>query len=743
MSEEQQKINKLRDAIKRIVSDIEKAEHEGNVEEIAEEVEDEFKRDLGLYRPKGSKLGQKLPIPSPLAIISYDSDGKTILTRFFEDEWRFFQREVIQTFKFRHESELNDLNLKGELANHLVHFSKICGWFMLPGNNPCSGVYSTHTSILNMIYFRTLVAFLLKRGFLLNIANTEPKPLSMLNVADLKAELRKNMEDNRPSIHVAGLFRAVGNWVQLADTVELPAEFKPSFTIRDWQGDKKILKEVIRYEAEKVTPWKDIPYDDLIRLLQESQVYVQDYSDDILFMTRKVYIELNDFLNGTKKPGVFKTGKTKPIFDAFVNHEFVADPRTGAPWFALLVTRTKTNKRADRERIFLGQCRTEESRLMTCCIFLLLFWTAMRVEELLHLKVDGLFINEKRLGRETNAVEAFKQSKGTQGTFEPKFDLEFLTFKTTKNKKGKLRKIPLTEDAAHAFCIVVELFRAQRSKLENSCLFPNGGIKQTNLRKNPKAPATRLFIANRLANLCEKVGAERHHPHKCRKSLATIIINKNANSLDLIQRLLGHQTPNMTLRYLMKIPGVAKAIHQHLIASNRKRILDLLTAAATRRMSGNAGERMMKAIPHEKLAAEVLPDTVEEYIDVLLADPNFVVIKTAMAWCLRFRSLRPQQLPCLPVIGLIDVPPEDLAPDPSNCRPWACGYAAHTSRHLKRVRDNRDASRKLAGAAGIRAELVQSFSFQAEYWENVVRHLEQGHENFQEIVPAAVFNSGV
>lgn len=182
MSNDQQDTKKLRTDIERIISDIDVAEHEANDEEIIDEIKDELKRDLGLSKVKVSKLGQKLPMPTSQGIVSYDSGGKTVLSRVEDDEWRFLEVCIYKTHNFRHQSEGLGLDLTGELSDLLVNFSKVCAWFMLPGNNPGSGVKNTRTSRNNMDYFRYFLALLINKGFLLNIANVEPKPLSMLNV---------------------------------------------------------------------------------------------------------------------------------------------------------------------------------------------------------------------------------------------------------------------------------------------------------------------------------------------------------------------------------------------------------------------------------------------------------------------------------------------------------------------------------------------------------------------------------
>ena len=79
-----------------------------------------------------------------------------------------------------------------------------------------------------------------------------------------------------------------------------------------------------------------------------------------------------------------------------------------------------------------------------------------------------------------------------------------------------------------------------------------------------------------------RLGLERYHSHSCRKTLATLIIKRSPNSLELIQKHLNHHTPTMTLRYLMEIPSISTTVKQHILEVNRKRIVNVLVATGIR-----------------------------------------------------------------------------------------------------------------------------------------------------------------
>jgi hypothetical protein len=162
MSDDTEGINKLRKTLDQILTNIEKNEHESNLKEIEEEILEEYKRDLGVSRPKTKKmgLGQKLPRPNPQSIVSLEADGKTAKTLFLHDEWHILKLGEFRTFRFRLISIARELDLTGQLSDNLVYFFKICSWFMLPGKNPGSNVKNTRTSLNNMDYFKYFISLL-------------------------------------------------------------------------------------------------------------------------------------------------------------------------------------------------------------------------------------------------------------------------------------------------------------------------------------------------------------------------------------------------------------------------------------------------------------------------------------------------------------------------------------------------------------------------------------------------------
>lgn len=82
-----------------------------------------------------------------------------------------------------------------------------------------------------------------------------------------------------------------------------------------------------------------------------------------------------------------------------------------------------------------------------------------------------------------------------------------------------------------------------------------------------KAPYKRISIGGieaRLRNLGKNIGITRLHPHKFRRSLATIAIDKGM-PIEQLQKLLGHKRIDTTLQYAMVKQNNVKIAHKKFI----------------------------------------------------------------------------------------------------------------------------------------------------------------------------------
>ena len=82
-----------------------------------------------------------------------------------------------------------------------------------------------------------------------------------------------------------------------------------------------------------------------------------------------------------------------------------------------------------------------------------------------------------------------------------------------------------------------------------------------------RAPHERLTIGGievRIRKLGEKLGMNKVHPHKFRRTLATVAIDKGM-PIEQLQKLLGHKRIDTTLQYAMVKQSNVKNAHRKYI----------------------------------------------------------------------------------------------------------------------------------------------------------------------------------
>ena len=83
-----------------------------------------------------------------------------------------------------------------------------------------------------------------------------------------------------------------------------------------------------------------------------------------------------------------------------------------------------------------------------------------------------------------------------------------------------------------------------------------------------KAPHQRLQIGGierRLRDIGKKLKIQQVHPHKFRRTLATIAIDKGM-PIEQLQKLLGHQRIDTTLQYAMVKQSNVKIAHKRFVS---------------------------------------------------------------------------------------------------------------------------------------------------------------------------------
>lgn len=106
-----------------------------------------------------------------------------------------------------------------------------------------------------------------------------------------------------------------------------------------------------------------------------------------------------------------------------------------------------------------------------------------------------------------------------------------------------------------------------RTKLHLQCYLDSRTDDNPALFVSLRAPHKRLKIGGielRLRNLGKQLGINKVHPHKFRRTLATMAIDKGM-PIEQLQRLLGHQRIDTTLQYAMVKQSNVKLAHRKYI----------------------------------------------------------------------------------------------------------------------------------------------------------------------------------
>jgi len=692
------------------------------IDEQADEFEEELLELSQSISPMTVKR-RRLRLPENDDVISWDLDAKTPLSRFRDQEWFFRHPGEMLPIRFGMNHQDIGVDLSDPNAAPLRRFQKYMIFYAVPGKNIYSKITKPSSTVRMHNEFLHFMAYLFQNGYLLG-SDGNFKTLETLDVKALRAEIRARMKRDEvgPSALI-GFCRSIGKWIILSKGADLPKEFLAPFTEKDFWGGG-LSKEIARYKAEKSHSWEAIDFDNLQPMLKAASRYIQLYAHDLLYLERKYFeahrIKVNNQRKKTTASIEITYGPTTEIAKELLNYNFAICPETHKPWFELS-SNSNRNKKRNRYSIAKKPILEQWQNLIGAAIFMLFLWTAMRVNELQMLEADALLIDGEPMDLNRDVTEQVDKGQ--------RFDLRRTVFKTEENLLGEDHILPLPKIGAQAFSILFELFRISRESLNNNHLLPAGGLYLHGTSflgpwQTSSDPISKSFIGIYFYNFCYLADVERQHPHKCRKTLATLMINYDPSSLELIRDILCHKSVAMTVVYLMSLPGVAEDILNHIVETQKEKVAELLADGAEGKLAGAAGNRTLDAIAKhpEAFHGTALATTVKTLLEAFTENANFDIILTPAAWCLRFPSKVPWTAPCLPPNA---IPGEYIYPDPGKCIPFNCKHAGHSTRHLDRIKGALAWAKKAASESRYSTSKAH-YEEQIRYWEDVVNQLENG-----------------
>jgi len=678
-------------------------------QDLVEEIEDDLCMDI---IPEGRDR-HSVNLPTDDTVVSWNPDG-TPLSLFGHLRWSFWVLDSLRTIEFGRASEELGLDLSSALCKPLVKFHKLICYFQLPGVDPYRLINSFRT--LNSIasYSLHLCSLIKKNGYLYGNDN-EFLGLSTMSVNVLRTELLDSIDRDEVA-RVRSLAMTINLWLNMSSLTSLPSEFSAPFTKKQmWDGN--LTNKTYRYCVSKTYSFDAIEFDDLLQMFQTSKKYMDNYVDDVLFLGDifdQIYsVSAEESATGTVP--IFSSGRSENMWTSIINRQYAVDPDTGDAWIEPSVA-TGHGKPIKKGNL-LGAVNAMES----VCIFLLLIWGAMRRSELVTLKVASLAVDGKPLNQNQSALEQVKLGKD--------FKLTRVVTKTSKNPKGKEISIPLPRSGAQAFALLVDLYRKGRMETANPYLLPHGNYgysRGRGYKENLKTSHVRShYIYQHFLDFCILAGVKPYHPHRCRKTMPTLLINYDPKCIELIKDLLGHEDIQMTRRYLMSLPGIAEETRKIYVKAQSDSLANILTSAIEGKFAGPAGDRASMAIMDDidAFKGKRMAGTIASLIETLIGS-NFTVVRTPVSWCLRFQGRIPWEAPCLPPlekrsIGEIPVPNFD------KCDDWLCKFPGYTPDQLNGVRQRKAWAEKMGSRPSFSGSKAY-YDSMANHWGRIVDQLENG-----------------
>jgi integrase len=177
-------------------------------------------------------------------------------------------------------------------------------------------------------------------------------------------------------------------------------------------------------------------------------------------------------------------------------------------------------------------------------------------------------------------------------------------------------------------------------------------------------------IGKAMSNLGDAVGVVGIHPHRCRPTIAEILINRSERNIDLIRMLFGHRSYTMTLRYIARNPYLVHSIAETMEAHYTEAFVEIAAAVQRGAYSGEAAERIAataKARP-DIFKGTLLRITVFNYISYLLesGEPVFIKRTGVGTYCVSTQTYASDNRP--PCLANANMSADFLVPDPSNCQ---------------------------------------------------------------------------
>lgn len=698
----------------------------GGPEGVVSDSMESFLDEIDTTGQKFQSFSNVFRTPDGNEVITYDQRTGDPVSRYADDVWRELRYGGDIIIAFDANSKTSGIDYSHPHHIHLYIFRKLLTYYQVPAKNPYALVKSFNTTKSMFNAATCLCEIFYENGYMIN-TNESFKAINTFGAEFIRRQTICWIKKQVPYSKIQKLIKATIIWCNLSHLNALPAEYTANFTASQYIDNNEFQGVVNQYLRQNSGQWKCIEYGDLVRLMQTANIYIENYSRDLIYLIHK-YEESRTVQEcaGHAKPRYeiwTSHGVTKQIGQEVLKYKLADDPRTKQPWLKLdVLTFSRDDWGGKTEMLAKTPIIAEWQALTDAAIYMVISWTAMRLNEFVNLRIDDLSIDGQQYQYAHEAISKVSAGKT--------FDLVRTITKTEDSLGGRSKKVPLPQIGALAFAVLVELYRFARNINNNRYLLPagllqgHGGPGGKVVTSKKQGPVSSGQVRRSIAQFCELAGTGPYHTHQLRKTLATLLISHDPGALQLVQDLLCHRDISMTKRYLMSIPAVAEDIKEYMESANKDKLIDWLSDAVDGKVAGQAGDRTLDAIAknREFFQGDLLPVTISTLVESVC--PSHIIIRTPAAWCMRFPSVVPKAAPCL--IAEADCDTNAIYPNPSRCRPWLCGSAGHTTKDSSRAKQALRWAEKKSSDATVSLKRRDEYSVQMNYWRQVVAQLENG-----------------
>lgn len=461
-----------------------------------------------------------------------------------------------------------------------------------------------------------------------------------------------NEEDNgNKSLTLNRKINKLKEWINFANE-NLPPFLQLENTLLDKVSNYTKLKEKVTEEVLKSkkigSPKETYSLTDLKFIMNECIKYIEEYSSEILYMTRTLAKCKNYTIN--KKYSMLFDSLKEADFD-FKQSKLKKDKKK------LNSLHKKFDRKGKTLNKLLENCINLSIDLEASCIIVILLLTGMRKSELLRLN---------------------RFPKITEDEF---YNLSRFIYKTSEDEEGEELNIPIPLIAKKAIEILSELSRIKDKK-------DNGKILTISIFS--KYDETYTDRPNVLIKyFCRRIGIiNEPRPHQLRHAIAFLIAyNNEKDGLELARLFLGHKSITMTLQYLGHFNPLIYNSIQELNISKSNELINSIgeEIKLNHKFYGEKSNLLMNTNQFMGSYAEGYNDLITKSLTLLLKKGEIMIIQSATNLCIH--DLTKKELMACQRGLSISNSLNSLQPMASRCEGVNCTNSIFFEKHIEKLKD--------------------------------------------------------